>query len=77
MADDDLQCLPFGGSTRTKVRILPVLKIGEMEQAYSEMFLAEPEPKFRLSRQHLCCLVKGMMSLNPDNSGELMGNGAV
>jgi len=26
-----------------------------MEQAYSEMFLAEPEPKFRLSRQHLCC----------------------
>jgi hypothetical protein len=48
-----------------------------MEQAYSEMFLAEPEPKFRLSRQHLCCLVKGMMSLNPDNSGELMGNGAV
>jgi hypothetical protein len=32
------------------------LKIGEMELSHSEMFLAEPEPKLRLSRQHLCCL---------------------
>ena len=27
-----------------------------MELSHSEMFLAEPKPQLRLSRQHLCCL---------------------
>lgn len=46
---------PFRGQYPNRNPNTALLKIGEMEQAYSEMPLAEPEPKFRLSRQHLCC----------------------
>jgi len=44
-----------------------------MEQAYSEMFLAEPEPRFRLSRQHLCYHYNKLKMGSGNHNQELSG----
>ena len=47
--------LPLRARRSSRQHIAVYLKIGEMEQSHLEMFLAEPKPWLRLSRQHLCC----------------------